>query len=1079
VAYSALNSSSQYTLILIDQNNNDDWSVSSPFSTLMDTGDDGFAFGTINSSSLTDYTLISNILKSVGNVNRSVDIFNSENRVLQNEVEVKGIGGVASSGDFSFEFENTAGNIDPVKLLGRKITVLLGNGTSLSESTNVETIFVGKVYEVVPTKQCLEFICRSNSQLWDKELGTETGFESDSIYNSSIYPLIYGDHLDDFAYMPFVLSDGVTDLPSLYLDNKKLNQIDSLYIYDDENNVAYPIESTEQDLTINADSYKIELKSEVQDIYLTEEIDETDGYIKIWNPPYMIIEADITPSPALDEHSSIAAGTIYEDTEGNKYECLKQEDELISFSVYEDNIISSKSNFTLSKLGAGSGPATINALWRTPKLTENIELESIESVYPYISNPYQYTLSMNKAIKASTNPLIFKVEDELIFAYRKSYVEDSDLYSETIYFVLRGYNGTSSVAHVVSSDIYKVESDPKSYGWKVKFRVPVTDLCGFEHQGYVRYLSDECGTQIFQYEEYDDGFKGWGIRIFPKTADDKSMYLHMDMKFPSISIDGIVTNMYLLGSYSILASSINPDMDSGIHDIHSLVIGRGGKVTPARCIFQHSIGPNLIPGLPERLSMGLKKSCEIRGAGNAVIQHGVGYLKDSAIAKTSYFENIYVLAFQGYIRDTESGVDSFLLMEGFSSLPAPARLRPPEILMNKQESEKEFDLSYPYVFEAYLNSDKEEALKVDDWDGMLNNVKDLQTERYFFTYTNGTSDSVITPQNAVLFIDKPGFLIEANINPLKVRLWGRGSGRVFDSGITYYNGVAGNLITNPVSIIEDLARRELGLTDATIDEDSFDASYTERQSWSNSLSIYGNRVYFRDIVKKVAIESGLIVSETNDGKLKVSTLDIPEDTSGSREVLDSELIISGNVPKYNEEYTIITDLITDLSLNYRYNLAVETYGENILSSVIPGVSDLTENALDILDEERRANIDLETHRDRNSVNYFASLLMQYHNRPLRILTVSGTLSLRDIEVGDWCHFETDDYILGTSNKIYLCIQTGLQPKFKDNKPEYTFKLIELDAGGYGCAIYESVLDDDEIQEVTSGLDEIQETTECT
>jgi len=1101
MAYSALTSSSQYTVIYIEENTNDDWESSAPFPTLISASDTGYGFGTIASASFYTHKLLENVLASVGQIDRSIDIFRTNNKVISGEVEVKGIGGFASSGDFSFSLENSANNIVATKLLGHKIVVKLGNGTTMSESTNVETVFVGKIYEVKPQRKFLDFVCRSNSELWNKEIGTETGFDVDSIYNSLIYPIIYGDYSDENGFMSLVpnINSNTGYLSSLITGDKKINIITELVVFDTSSERSYGVLVADANIEISADNTDVALNKSIS-AYITADVYAWQNEIKVWAPDYSIFELD-SNSYTFDEHSQSVTGSIYYDSKGNYFEVLEYTGKLCKFSIFTskytegENVLESVP-FTLTKF-YGQGPATLDIIYRTPIIRNDFTIETIKYLSVAGSNIIQ------KSINAPIEPVIVNLNGELLELY---FVEDAadsiGHYAYSTFKCIRAVEGTVTGTHS-TGDIIMLKKRASFIGLTMK--LPVINLSGLEYSlaffapTSVTRGPDYVGpTQIsMEKSAEDDGFYSFIVQYTDPDLDTSAPFVlssainknfSMNFVLPKIGIEGSIVEMFLLGSYKVEA--VIKAGESAKSKDFTLVLGKGGSSQPWRSSSVHHFGddpdnaePGTAPDLVtvDRLAIAWKdKSLNtIENLNKNKFLHGVGTIQPQYVSDSDEnpFENPYVLCVA-----TSQGISEhicfFSTVSGTSSISGGGGGILPPRLINIINDEA-YRLNYPYQVKM-IQTDTE-IIKEADWEGACVDFSALNSTNYYLFFENkkvGTTE--IVDSTFVFKIVKPGFLIKFNVDVLKNRFWARGSGRVFDSSITYYNGLAGNLITNPVSIIEDLARSELGLTDNELDEISFDTAYSSRNTWQSSASIFGDKIYFKDVVDMIARENGLIVSETNDGKLKVSILDVPTSTSGLREILNSELLLdSSGIARYGEAYTVITDLITDLTCNYQYNNANDTFGSSTSGSEIPGIPDMTENALDILDEERRATIDLNTIRNKNTVNYFSFLLMQYHNRPLRILDIYGTLNLRNIGIGDWCIFQNDDYILGTDSKVYLCVNSKLRPKFKGELPEVSLKLIELDAGGYGCAIYESVLDDNEIQEVTSGLDEIQETTECT
>jgi len=358
---------------------------------------------------------------------------------------------------------------------------------------------------------------------------------------------------------------------------------------------------------------------------------------------------------------------------------------------------------------------------------------------------------------------------------------------------------------------------------------------------------------------------------------------------------------------------------------------------------------------------------------------------------------------------------------------------------------------------------------ITDWGGLIQSLSDISNTRYGIKFEAVEPVSPATlPTRYRIELYEPCFLIKASVNLRDTQLWWRGEGRVCQG--TYYSGSSGTLITSPVGIIEDLCRSELGFTDSNFQSASITEAVSARYAWLHAMVLYGKRLFFRDIVSQVARESGLIVSESLEGQLRITTLDVPSG-GGDRTIYNTELLLDGKkMPMVNISYTDISKLITGLLVKYCKNTANGEYGLTRYSADMLGLDAMFALADDLLDEDREATLNLDTIRDKATTDFLCSLLMNYHCQPIRTLKLTGTLSLHDIELGTWCSFDNDTYIKNTSGNVYLVVGTKLVAKVGKQHGSVALTLYEFSADGY---------DDSSIFEVPSGAPEIEEVDDDT
>lgn len=262
-------------------------------------------------------------------------------------------------------------------------------------------------------------------------------------------------------------------------------------------------------------------------------------------------------------------------------------------------------------------------------------------------------------------------------------------------------------------------------------------------------------------------------------------------------------------------------------------------------------------------------------------------------------------------------------------------------------------------------------------------------------------NSNTTEVSAEFHIANPGLLLNIEINPLESEVFVKGVGR--------------DALETPNDILCDILDRELDFTNI------HDVVSTLRDSWEMAFTIYGNPIHFDEIAQKVCQQSGMILADDLDGKFVLATLDIPASLSGLTQFSDSDILLgSDNLPTYTEEYTTIDRLITDIDVNYQFNIPGDFYGSVRKSASISNISTYLTDALNITEIDQKATLDLDYIRDTNSVDYLVQLMVKYMTTPLRVLTLNLTIDNYNLYLGQWVKLNTST-ISGTSGHPYLVV----------------------------------------------------------
>ena len=182
-------------------------------------------------------------------------------------------------------------------------------------------------------------------------------------------------------------------------------------------------------------------------------------------------------------------------------------------------------------------------------------------------------------------------------------------------------------------------------------------------------------------------------------------------------------------------------------------------------------------------------------------------------------------------------------------------------------------------------------------------------------------------------------------------LYYSGKGREFGSWVdqdSRNNGYnSGGLIENPVYIIENILRSELGLSSSAIDYDSFDeAGNTTDGHIANAFDISTIKIKFafshykfmdsRELIQRIAAQCFSYVFIGGDGKFKIKTLRRGAGYTSADKVIDYQEIVLNGVSK-----TTTSQIKNDVTVKYAYDYLNETFTKEA-TDVQGFVSELTD-----------------------------------------------------------------------------------------------------------------------------------------
>ena len=232
-------------------------------------------------------------------------------------------------------------------------------------------------------------------------------------------------------------------------------------------------------------------------------------------------------------------------------------------------------------------------------------------------------------------------------------------------------------------------------------------------------------------------------------------------------------------------------------------------------------------------------------------------------------------------------------------------------------------------------------------------------------------------------------------NPLDKDFYADVKGRVntFDDNPFYY---AEYLIQNPVEIIYDILRSELGLTNKQIDIDDFTKARLQHLHYQFSFTI-NKKTDSKKLIEDIAKSTKCFPYFANDGRFRFNSIQDSYGVSSTYDSNKTRLINVSDVIKYSFNKTKPEQIYKKVTVNYHHDYSQDS----LLSSVS---NDLGPDEFYNITDSNDAHLEFDckyirnennTDTENNLLNF---LLNQYRNDHL-LLKIKLPLKYMDLEVG--------------------------------------------------------------------------------
>jgi hypothetical protein len=678
----------------------------------------------------------------------------------------------------------------------------------------------------------------------------------------------------------------------------------------------------------------------------------------------------------LDGSPSLDTTSIYT-VESDYYQYVEKIDDYYIFTTVEGQLPSTITG-TLTK-SAGTGPSTVDFTWHSEILARKIELEGQEEEYDG-----DVTI-----VNEKPSPCVIVIGDEhLLVTYQVDHLI-SGVYVYTTFYVSRGFDGTTARSHTAYSPVYFTDKIGSSK-WLVKniFWPTGISIGSILHDTSTPFQDSVILTQDMSMSGLDNLIKPSRENLtLPVTyesylaqisidlvgqSEDSKVILLINLEFPKISTNGEIIDTYVIGAYE---TEIGEDIKA--------------ETTPTQAYIGITEGGKPISELD------LVNYAYYDGVSMMHLFNGCGKFVKNAITSPDNLwsvvsDSVSSMAMRATANDTESGLN-----------------------FNNVDTDPNFDE------DAYSLRNEYDPTIIDK-DGRLTATDEINGKRISIVCFADWGDIPVSGDATITWkIACPGLLVYFYVDPVKTPFYWRGQGRIDGSD---------NLIEDPVDIISNICEVEAGIDSGDIEATS------DRASWINTYVQSDNTKKLSEILETVAQESGLIVTESNAGKLSIKSLDVPATVTNS--IANSNILRDdSDQARWSEIYTPISNLITDVTAKYQKRLTDNEY--------MALATDSYAGAAAILDDDRPVVLNLDTHRDATTVTALLTLMETYYSTPLRVITIYLDPSLYAWEVGDWCTFASETYVYNSSGNKYLIIETELTPPCKDNDISLKLVLLEI------------------------------------
>ena len=248
-----------------------------------------------------------------------------------------------------------------------------------------------------------------------------------------------------------------------------------------------------------------------------------------------------------------------------------------------------------------------------------------------------------------------------------------------------------------------------------------------------------------------------------------------------------------------------------------------------------------------------------------------------------------------------------------------------------------------------------------------------------------------------------------------------GKGRKYDSFIDEDSRNQGynqnDLIENPVFIIEDILRNELGLTSSEIDYDTFDDSGNTTNGYLGD--IYNDTVSdvkyafsqykfinSKDLITRLCRQILSWVFFSGEGKFKIKTLRRIGDYSGSDKTIDFNDISLKSISR-----TSLGAVRNDITINYNHD-----YGQNQFISSVNPTPDATStgNSVNGVSQTLKLELDADTLDSTTATQLADAYMTIFKDRKVVLNFTCNRPIYNDLEIGDIVEFSNWD----SNIKIY-------------------------------------------------------------
>ena len=1032
--------------IVIYPNSNDNWVAAPPFETPLGASDVAYLLPNRADLSVSTWVTISGVLTSVGAIQSDVNIFSGKSRVVEDVSYIKSIGGVAKSPEVTLTLDNTHRTITPYKLIGRKLEILVGE-TSLNGK-----VFSGRIYSASGSNRSLQVVVRGNLSYWDKNIGSIIS-DTGAAGAGKILPIQYGDLTDSNAYMPVNSAEG-----SLLLDSKGVSSVEKIKIWDAN------LKNYWENDNVAVNQNKLKMVSLIDHALFYEDVDSGAYNIKVYNPPLVGLKFSTT----VDTSSWVS---LYENIAGQPKQsttflCSIPDtgfvllnfaylDEDTGFIYFSSLGYAPLAGRVISLVG---GALTLLVKETTGTLVQPINVSDYRDPLIPVSSDYNRTflrglkdqlvadpLALSSVTYPSTKSeaVVLKVDDEEMLVTGEELVCDAGYYNEykySIFQVHRGYNGTEKATHARKAPLYEVGDSENEkltifastdvYCERVEQvitdSVALVDSGKFDDFTNLGKLTTRDGNLHTGVVYYTSPQNSAAAGDFAITGGNFAI---INFRLPDPSVKGTVYRSYLLGEYSIDAS------DFYIKNAASL---KGGSFYITLIAGDHTIF------LPQYLTYGNapefgKLSCPVNSAVTFSKFKGMRLGTDPTAA-------IYGLSFL-----QESGQEIYPFFNSLACVEVNSvfdALTNPQMLQAGFLRNHPLSVNYSDTFGLLSREPVDPSDTCEVTQGYT-----LTTRSSFPLITGDTVNSPGLPselssfsshaialmmvckegngatQGGVVFnFTAPVFRVYANIDINREDILVSGKGRIFDPSLTYICPGSG-AIENPVAVIEDIARREVGLVDADFDSYEVEKAFNLSNGLRAAFSLYDNPVKLSTLLQDICQEFNLVVSE-NAGQLVVTYL---SNSETPRVIENKHILLSGDKAVWSDSYSNLDNIITSILPKYQKRITDDVF--------VSGEEVPIQGANSYLETDKPSVIEFEKVRDSSTVASVIEVLSRFRSKPVRTLTLNTDLTYYDVKIGTWVAFESDRFVSKTAGFQYLVVGKSITPPF-NKEPKVVLTLME-------------------------------------